>query len=94
MKKAEQAHVDKVAALGCIACYVMSGMLGTPAEIHHVRHGQGYAQRASWFKVLPLCPDHHRNGEHGKIAIHKARRTFEAEYGTETELLTLTNSLI
>ncbi|HEN3600162.1 TPA: hypothetical protein U5E25_001602 [Yersinia enterocolitica] len=94
MKKAEKVHVAAVVAIGCIACYVDSGELETPAEVHHVRAGCGGAQRSSWFKILPLCTDHHRHGENGKIAIHRGSKTFSAKYGTEEELLILVESLI
>lgn len=58
----------------------------TPAEIHHIRTGQGVGQRADNFNVIPLCPIHHRQGGHG-IAIHAGRQSWENNYGTETELL-------
>ena len=57
---------NKVAALGCIVCRHFE--LGeTPATLHHVREGQGMAQRASDWLVVPLCKEHHqgRSGIHG-----------------------------
>lgn len=94
MTKAERAHVDRVAALGCVACFVQAGVWGTPGEIHHIREGQGAAQRAGWFEILCLCTGHHRNDDKkaGKIAIHgnTGRKSFIAEYGSESELLELT----
>ncbi|WP_183271529.1 Ref family recombination enhancement nuclease [Buttiauxella sp. A111] len=94
MKKAEREHVNKVAELGCVACFVQSGEWFTPGEIHHIREGQGAAQRASWLEVLCLCPGHHRVDDRKarKIAIHgnTGRRSFVVAYGTERELLALT----
>lgn len=94
MKKAERAHVDKVAELGCVACFVQSGEWFTPGEIHHIREGQGAAQRAGWYEVICLCPGHHRNDDKRaeKIAIHGStgRKSFTAAYGQERELLALT----
>lgn len=94
MKKAERAHVDKVAGLGCVACFVQFGEWETPGEIHHIREGQGTSQRSDWFEVICLCPGHHRNDDKaaGKIAIHgnTGRRSFVAAYGYERELLQLT----
>jgi hypothetical protein len=92
VKKAEREHVNRVASLGCVACYVQSGEWFTPGEIHHIREGQGAAQRAGWFEVICLCPSHHRNSEKpaNKIAVHAAYKTFTATYGSERELLTLT----
>lgn len=94
MRKAEKAHVEAVVSIGCIACYIDSGMLETPAEVHHVRSGQGMAQRSSWRRILPLCSDHHRNGMNGKTAIHRGIKTFTAKYGTEQDLLNLVDSLL
>lgn len=87
--KAEKDHMDKVAALGCIACQKI-GYFGTPAEIHHISN-QTMGKRASNYEVIPLCPIHHR---HGKNAIHKSRKLFESEFGTEKELLNEVLSLI
>ncbi|MDP1019692.1 Ref family recombination enhancement nuclease, partial [Klebsiella pneumoniae] len=56
------------------------------AEVHHIRNGQGIAQRADHKKTLPLCPPHHRTGGHG-VAIHAGQKTWEENYGTESELL-------
>jgi len=74
--KAEKDHMGTVAALGCISC-------GADAEIHHLP-GQGV--RASHYETIGLCPTHHRNGNIG-TAVHSGRRSFEANFGTERELL-------
>jgi hypothetical protein len=60
-------------------------MLGngqTPAQLHHLREGQGMSQRAADTLVIPLCPEHHqgKNGLHGL-----GTREFERRYKT-TEL--------
>lgn len=83
--KAEHRHMDAVAGLGCIVCRNL-GYGASIAEIHHVRMGNGMSQRASHFDVLPLCPAHHRTGGIG-VALHAGQRTWEAAYGTESELL-------
>ena len=83
--KAEKTHLSRVAGLGCIVCKNLK--LGeTPAELHHIRTGHGIGPRADNFKVIPLCPSHHRQGGYG-IAIHAGRQAWENNYGTETELL-------
>lgn len=83
--KAEKRHRSKVADLGCIVCF-NNGHEGTPAELHHLRDGQGLGQRASEFEVIPLCPFHHRLGGLGH-AVHCGKQSFEANHGTERELL-------
>lgn len=85
MTKAEREHIVRVARLGCMACRKLN--VFTPdVEIHHVRLGQGIGQRASHFDVIGLCAAHHRTGGHG-VAFHAGRQTWEAEFGTEAELL-------
>lgn len=80
----EKRYMNCVAELGCI----VEGC-GAPAEIHHPRFAAGMAQKASNFLVIPLCPEHHRNGGHG-VAIHAGQATFCAMYGEEEELLAMT----
>lgn len=87
--QAEREHMDRVASLSCIVCGDM-GYHGTPAEIHHIA---GHGVRASHFEVIPLCPIHHRNGGWGE-AVHNGRRTWEANHGTERELLARVNRLL
>ncbi len=86
MKKAEKAHMGKVADLGCIIC-------GRPAELHHPRQGAGMGQRASSYDVIPLCPDHHRTGGYG-TAIHAGRWDWQKKHGTEADLLAKVRALL
>lgn len=86
MKKAEKVHLERVAALGCLICR-------RPAQIHHIREGQGIGQRASNFLVIPLCPEHHQDGPAG-VAFHASPRQFEMMYGTELVLLARTIELL
>ena len=88
--RAEKHHLSKVAALGCIA-YLKIGHEDTPAEIHHIRSGVGMGQRNDDYHAIPLCPEHHR---HGKNAIHQSKVFFERDFGTESELLELVNSMV
>lgn len=87
MTAAAKRHLSRVAALGCILC-ASRGTRGTPAEIHHLREGQGAAQRGSDFTAVPLCPEHHRgaSGLHGL-----GTRGFAARYKLdELDLLAMT----
>lgn len=92
MNKSEKDHLSKVASIGCIVCK-LQGNEGTPAEIHHIRHGNGMSQRASNYDVIPLCQWHHRLGGYS-VAIHAGRKEFESLYGTELELLEQVRNLI
>lgn len=86
--KAEKEHMSKVAEMGCIVC-VNLGLGETPAEIHHIGNGT-MAKRAPNLDVIPLCFRHHRGGNNGE-AVHAGRKSFEANFGTEQELLKQVN---
>lgn len=87
MTKAEQAHKNRVADLGCILCSHALKINGTPAELHHPRRGTGMGQRASDFDVIPLCPEHHR----GNTGLHGlGTKGFAKHWGvTEADLLSV-----
>lgn len=83
MTKDEKHHLSLVAELGCAVCRRL-GYPGTPAEIHHLRAGQGWG-RSSHYDAIPLCPEHHR----GKTGVHGlGTKGFPKHYGfTEQDLL-------
>jgi hypothetical protein len=83
MTKNEKQHLSAVAELGCSVCRRL-GFDGTPAEIHHLRAGQGWG-RSSHYHAIPLCPEHHR----GKTGVHGlGTKGFVKYYGfTEQDLL-------
>lgn len=81
--KAERAWMDRVRALGCVACE-KDGQPGTPAEIHHITDT---GRRMGHLFTLPLCHWHHRDGGEDWPAVHPFRKRFEAKYGTQLELL-------
>lgn len=85
MRKAESDYLNKVAESGCVVCRNL-GHGETPAQIHHIRAGQGAAQRADNFSVLPLCHWHHQNGGY-EVAFHAGQKRWEELFGTEQELL-------
>ena len=85
MKRHEAArkeHKDRVAALGCILCAEF-GQPGIPAQLHHVREGQGASQRASDWLVVPLCPACHS----GPQGIHGDKTMLRIAKWTEMDLL-------
>ena len=73
---AESRYADKVASLGCLIC-------DQPANIHHIREGQGAGQRAGNCLIIPLCKEHHQ----GSFSIHGSRRQFIDIYGNELSML-------
>ena len=77
-------YLSRVAELGCVLCRRI-GFEDTPAEIHHIRDGQGMAQRSSDYLAIPLCREHHR-GDSGVHGLGTGR--FERRYKlTELDLL-------
>lgn len=85
MTQKEEKHLERVAALGCVICREI-GVGYVPAEVHHIRTGQGMAQRAGHWLSLPLCPDCHR----GPKGIHGDRSLLRMLKMTELDLLDLT----
>jgi hypothetical protein len=86
-RKADKEHMNRVASIGCILCKHLD--LGeTPAQLHHIREGQGMSQRASNFLVVPLCPEHHQ----GNSGVHGlGERGFYTRYKlSELDLLAMT----
>ena len=90
--KAESEHMSRVAALGCIVCRNL-GYGHSPACCHHIRHQVGAGRRSSSYETIPLCPTHHTDGPYG-VALHAGKRTWEARFGTELELLEQTRELL
>lgn len=86
---AERRHMGRVAALDCILCDHL-GLGATPAQVHHVREGQGMSQRASNYLTVALCQEHHLGG----TGLHGlGTREFERRYKlTELDLLAMTIS--
>jgi hypothetical protein len=76
-QQAKEYH-SEVAEIGCII-----PNCDNPANIHHIREGQGMSQRASDYLVIPLCKDHHQ----GSLSIHATKRQFEDIFGSELDLL-------
>lgn len=57
MSNAGKRHMARVARLPCAICGA------EPVEVHHIREGQGAAQRAQDALTVPLCVYHHRGAE-------------------------------
>lgn len=92
MTKAERTYLDRAASLGCALCRFL-GLGETPPEIHHERTGTGAALKASNYRVVPLCPNHHRSSNE---ALHvMGRKAWERHFGvTESQLVEQTRSAL
>jgi hypothetical protein len=75
-----------VLSFGCIVCR-NAGRGATPGQYHHLREGQGKSERAPHMLGICLCPMDHTDG---KFSVHRNRRMFELQNGSELELLAQT----
>lgn len=75
MKNADKRHMGRVAELPCACC----GADGV--QVHHIREGQGMAQRANNFLTIPLCPACHvgQFGVHGDKSAMRLRKLTELD---------------
>ena len=83
----ERAYMGRVAALGCYLCQAV-GYGPTAAQVHHVREGQGMAQRAAHWLTVPLCERHHANSS--PDGIHGGRAEWKRHGYTEMDALAWT----
>jgi Recombination enhancement, RecA-dependent nuclease len=72
---AEKRYMCAVAKYPCIVC----GALGV--HLHHVRDGQGMAQRSQHWLVVPLCPTCHTSpvGVHGDKSMLRVQKLDEID---------------
>lgn len=89
-----KARFDALVAIGCCVCRREHGAY-TPPQVHHLRGHpwSGAGQRADDRFTIPLCFSHHQGGEKG-VAYHAGARSFEANYGTQAELLAYVDAQI
>ena len=77
----EKKHLERVAALGCIA----NGCgAPPPSTVHHCGTYMGGGRNHK--RVIPLCREHHL-GWQGIDGKRMGKRVWESRYGTEEELL-------
>jgi len=78
---AEKKHMGRVSAMSCACC----GAPG-PSTVHHVREGQGVAQRASNWLTIPLCHGCHQGsqGVHGDKTFMRIYKTSELDMLADT----------
>lgn len=87
-------------SIGCVVC-VLNGILETPGDVHHLLSG---GKRISHSHTIVLHPWYHRGVTDGRgldeyvelygpsLALDK--RGFERTFGTERELLEISNELL
>lgn len=88
----QKSRFDMLAEIGCIVCLEFHGVY-TPPQMHHL---QGIKYRAMGKKAddehtIPLCVWHHTGGNPDIHSVHGRPLAFRTLYGTQEELLELTN---
>jgi hypothetical protein len=87
--KAEKAHKEALAGIGCIVCRKEFGITDGPVQLHHLRSG-GWG-KGDYTTLIPLCYEHHM----GDTGIHgMGTKAFERRYGPQVELLKIAKGLI
>ena len=88
MSPAASRHMQRVAGLPCCVCEHMGRPHVYGVQVHHIREGQGAAQRADDMLTIPVCYEHHL----GASGIHGlGRKGFYARYKVdELQLLART----
>jgi hypothetical protein len=84
--RAESAYMSRVANMGCILCRLLDIPQTSKTDVHHIRAGQGGAQRAPNFLVLPLC---HESCHQGSRGIHGDKSLLRIAKVTELDLLAM-----
>ena len=79
--------MGRVAALGCYLCHE-TGHGHVEAQVHHLREGEGMAQRGSNWLTVPLCDRHHANSS--PDGIHGQRRAWKLAQVGEMDALAWT----
>lgn len=96
MEAEKQTRFDGLVQIGCIACRLSMGVYSVPI-VHHLcgldSSRQGLGGKADDRETIGLCPAHHKYGGVG-ISYHDAPKTWESKYGTQRELLEITNELL
>ena len=85
MSAASKRYMNRVAKVPCVLCAAL-GIDGVPANVHHVREGQGTGQRASDWLTVSLCRTCHQS----PIGLHGDRSLMKLAKLEELDLLALT----
>ena len=82
----DREHLERIKSMGCITCPEPP-----PSNAHHITK---CGKRISHKHTLPLCTRCHVGIETGDISVHGSKKTFEAAYGTQMELLEKVNEML
>lgn len=83
----EREHMGRIAAMECICCYLTDRKQQSKTDVHHVRIGQGGAQRSGHFCTIPLC---HEDCHQGSLGVHGDKTYLRILKMDELDLLNAT----
>jgi hypothetical protein len=91
-REQKEFHDKLCQTVGCIACRI-DGRINNYCIPHHI---DGRTKPNAHWMVLPLCAGHHQDGTGapGLIAVHPWKRSFEARYGNQYDLLEMCKKII
>lgn len=81
---AERDHMARVASLPCVLCERLGQHQWTRTTVHHLREGQGVAQRANHRLTIALCEDCHQDS---RLGMHGDRTLLRIANVDELDLL-------
>ena len=80
---AERDHMARVSKLPCVLCERLGQRQWTRTTVHHLREGQGGAQRAGHYLTVALCEECHT----GKLGVHGDKTLVALAHAGELDLL-------
>ena len=85
--RAARLHMGRIKGMRCICCELLDMPQDSATDVHHIRAGQGGAQRADDWLTVPLCHETHHQGPKG---IHGDRSYLRLLKMAELDLLAAT----
>lgn len=79
-------HLDRIRAMPCVVCELLGMEQTSKTDAHHIREGQGGAQRAPDMLTIPLC---HNGCHQGPNGIHGDRSLLRLAKVGELDLLAI-----
>lgn len=79
-------HLATIGSMPCVLCELLDMTQTSKTDVHHIREGQGGAQRAPDMLTIPLCHNGCHQGPHG---IHGDRSLLRLAKVEELDLLAI-----
>lgn len=86
MSKKAARHMSRVRGLPCVLCAALGMPQASHTTAHHIREGQGMAQRAHDMLTVALCRECHQ----GPQGVHGDRTLLRIAKVSELDLLAIT----